>query len=158
MNIRLFILLGFGICSFMITSQIYAATDMKSGYPVEIASNGKSNANIFWTRVSTEKGELEVAGKVKRTHRTRQVAMGHIDIAIVDQSGNVLMDNSTLYSPQRIHKELRRASKFSVLFSSLPPKGSIIRLSYHRNPQQESARVSSQALNTGFRANTAEAP
>ena len=132
---------GLCITGLLFLNSAQAEPKEADGYKIEVVSKSTSKAKIFWTRVSEEDGKLHVSGKIKRKNRQQQVPFGHIDIVVVDASGNVLMDNTVAYKPAKVNKLLRKASKFSYEFVSLPPKGSNIKVSYHKDPFQDPVDV-----------------
>ncbi|MFV2055505.1 MAG: hypothetical protein ACC707_03515 [Thiohalomonadales bacterium] len=119
------------VCAYPVLAD---SSDVIDDYNIDIVSNPSASALLFWTRVSTENGKFVVSGKVKRKNTQTYVSPGHIDIVIEDTTGQVLMEKTVAYLPTNIHKQLRQASRYSHTFDNIPPLGSVIKLSYDRNP------------------------
>lgn len=75
--------------------------------------------------------ELVISGKVKCT-RFRGFSLGHIDIAIVSAEGGLLQSLSVLYYPRIIPRKGGRESRFQVSLPLRPPKGTVVRLAFHK--------------------------
>jgi len=82
--------------------------------------------------------ELVLHGNVKRRTHSNTVT-GHVDITIVSPDGEILGEISTSYRPRIIlRRRLRKCtSYFTVSLSIVPPKGSIVRVAYHKDSKPD---------------------
>ena len=137
------------IASALTSMPLLAATrDVEKDYNINYTSNHSSSAAIFWVNVTANGGKLKISGKVKRKNREKPVRPGHIDISIMDAKGVVLTVKSVVYIPRKIPKLLRKASKFSVEFPTIAPKGSTINLMYHKDSTVEPIKIEHNAEKT----------
>lgn len=83
-----------------------------------------SEANVY-----QDGDELVITGKVKNKH-THNRREGYVEIKILDPDGKVIESVNSQYFPRNIRKKGKRESSFTVKLSLIPPKGSVIRLTY----------------------------
>ncbi|MBW1851607.1 MAG: hypothetical protein JRJ15_09280 [Deltaproteobacteria bacterium] len=98
---------------------------------------------ISHVEVYQNDNELVLHGNVKRRPHSN-TGTGHVDIAIVSPDGEILEEIITSYRPRIISKRRLRKCKsyFIVSLSIVPPKGSIVRVAYHRNSKPDSRTFS----------------
>ncbi len=105
--------------------------DLVENSSVKIERLTSKGYRIMRVFAYNESDTLVVSGRVKRWHST-PIAGGHVDVAVVSPSGNVVDRVSTYYIPQHTRRSPWKGSYFKVEFSDLPPEGSTIRVIHHR--------------------------
>ena len=76
-----------------------------------------------------EGGKLRVSGKLRLKGISRVNVPGNVEVALLDQNGNVLASQKVIYYPKVLrNKRGRRAARFTAIFNEAPSPGSTIRL------------------------------
>ena len=91
-------------------------------------------------RVFQDDSEVLITGRVK-SRSYSQPDSGHVDIAIVSSEGEVLEKVSASHTPSTFPRRGGRRHigvRFDVPLAIVPPKGSNVRLSYHRGSKSDS--------------------
>ena len=101
---------------------------------IKIERISSKDYEISHVDVYLDNGALVVQGNVER-HGHSGTETGHVDIAVVSPGGEVLDQISTLYKPRIIPARMifRRKAYFTARLPMIPPKGSTVRVAYHRD-------------------------
>jgi len=87
--------------------------------------------------VDQEGETLVIQGAVSRLNDAFS-GTGHIDVAVMTPAGHVINQASAPYEPQTLLRtpgaRRHRSSRFEIHLTGIPPKGSVIRLAFHRKP------------------------
>jgi hypothetical protein len=79
----------------------------------------------------------EVRGVIRPRHRGFH-GPGHVDIAVVAPDGTVLEEARALYHPRILQRKSDPHAHFTATLSAVPPQGSTVRLSYHKDEDPSS--------------------
>ena len=84
--------------------------------------------------VRQEGTELVIAGSVSRRN-SAFFGSGHVDVAVVAPTGEVLWKASVIYTPRKLRKtpgaRKHRGSRFEARLPCVPPQKTTIRIAYH---------------------------
>ena len=106
-------------------------------FGVEEAS--PAGIEIAETNVYRDNGGLLVTGRLLRTYRSKSYP-GHVDIAIVTPSGDVVGTASVKNRMPFIGRSKRKTSSFRAKFTTVPPEGSTIHVRFHRKGSSETGQ------------------
>ncbi len=112
---------------------------------------------IPWVTVSQEEGGVVVAGAVRRWPQNRAVIAGHVDVTVLDESGQVLAKLRAPYTPSGIPQAGSRSSLFRARIDPPAQPGLMIRVA-HDNQSPAACSLDSASLNRERRAFTAAPP
>lgn len=124
-----------GMCAILlsVSNTAFAGSKVETEtYDVKLVSPAASNARIISIKVEEEKGKLFISGDVRRKQRFLHVSPGHIDVAVINSNGEVIIETTGSYSPKMVHKGSRRASRFKIELQKIPAKDSVINIAYHK--------------------------
>lgn len=124
-NISLSIAITSLFISQLFSLQIVNAAE--KNFPVKIVSE-TTTVKLSRVDVKNENQQLVLTGRVKRRSPNTHVVPGHIDVLV-----NGELYNNLRYSPGRLHKRSVFGSKFNLVLPANLPKGSTIKLKWHRN-------------------------
>ncbi len=120
------------VLSTAITGSFAQATQSTKGQGFTIEQLDTDHIRVVEVKVENNGDSFIVCGKIKRNswHGTHR---GHVDVAIADNDGALILSGSTDFSPPfgKLRKNLE--SSFSAQFAHVPPEGSTIRIKYHEN-------------------------
>jgi len=109
--------------------------DRKGNYYIERIPS--SRAYLSDVTVNQEEGKLVIQGLVSRRIAAFS-GIGHVDVAVVAPSGQVISQAAVPYEPKKLPKtpgaRKHRPSRFEISLPFNPPKGSLIRLTFHGRP------------------------
>ena len=96
-----------------------------------ISSKGIKISRVY---VYKEIEGIRISGMVKNKG-VMSVSFGHVDISIIDPEGKTLKELSTDYIPRILFNRRRHphGSDFNVSIPFIPPNGSKVLVTYHRN-------------------------
>lgn len=122
--------LGLGM---MMSSGSYASSrvNLVDTGVVSIERKSLRGASIKGVYAYDMQGRLVVIGHIKRPKTFPGLVGGHVDVTVIDPSGEILVKESTLYLPRVLSRRSHRGSTFSASFASIPPKGSIVKVLIH---------------------------
>lgn len=94
-----------------------------------------ADVDIIQTSARQDGENIYVDGQIqrKKIHR-RVIAIGHVDISIIDEKGKTLHQIPTRFSPEIIPKKHGMKSSFAARIPVTPPAGSFISVKFHRDP------------------------
>ena len=111
----------------------------KKGVSIEAIRSAR--VDISDVAVSEDGNELVITGKVYRRNPSIS-GSGHVDVTILDPSGNVIEKDSVPYTPTTLPKtpgaRRHRGSRFEVSLPSVLPAGSKVQVAYHATVKPES--------------------
>ena len=90
-----------------------------------------------------DKGNLEIAGAIKRSRLQTSSPIGHLDIAAFDADGNLLAETTTYYSPRMISTRTnrKRGAHFSVSMPSLPEQPVSVKVAFHKDESTDQSVI-----------------
>lgn len=108
---------------------------------VSIETTHSTQAHISDVVVSEEGNEIVITGKVSRLNRAIS-GSGHVDVTILDPSGNVIDKGTVPYTPATLPKtpgaRKHRGSRFEVRLNCILPTGSKVQVTYHARIKHKS--------------------
>jgi hypothetical protein len=90
---------------------------------------------IPWVVVTQEEGGIAVSGVVRRWPSSRAVIAGHVDVTVLDESGQVLARLSTPYTPSWIPQQGARSSSFRAKIDQPVRPGLVVRVAHDNRGQ-----------------------
>ncbi|EFK11921.1 conserved hypothetical protein [delta proteobacterium NaphS2] len=118
------------------------ALDHKGNFYIECIPS--SRAYIGDVTVDQRGEKLVIKGSVRRRIAAFS-GTGHVDLAVVSPSGQVISQTSVPFEPKVLSKtpgaRTHRPSRFEIGLSLIPPKGSLIRLAFHGKPDPDDAML-----------------
>ena len=112
----------------------------------EVNSKGIS---ISKTKAYLDDGVFIVSGQLNRKHVTKSYH-GHVDIAVLDSDGNIIDKVSTRSALPFFGRSKRSKTSFKAEFSTVPPEGSIVRVTFHQVDRSSTGRFDCSANAAGF--------
>ncbi|NPU92079.1 MAG: hypothetical protein HPY82_09230 [Gammaproteobacteria bacterium] len=90
-----------------------------------------------------DKGNLEIAGAIKRNRLQTSSPIGHLDIAAFDADGKLLAETTAYYSPRLISTRTNRkhGARFSVSMPSLPEQTVSVRVAFHKDELTDQSAI-----------------
>ena len=105
-------------------------------YIERIKSNRLTFRNV---RVIQSGDGVVVAGNIKRRKNSVGTSGGHIDMALLNNEGEVIQKVSTFYTPRRFSRRSLFTPSFKVRFSGMPIEASVVRVAYHNSKKIENS-------------------
>jgi hypothetical protein len=126
------------ITSLFIT-QLFAlqiANATQKNYQIEIAPHSPS-IKFSRLKVQNENQQLVLSGRLKRRSPNTHVFPGHLDVVVKGNDNQAILHKTISYSPNRLHKRSVFGSEFKLVLPENLPKGSAIKVKWHRNQSVE---------------------
>lgn len=104
----------------------------ESTFTIDVVSPNKvrfENVSV----VESEDGISVLVGKLKRSVYNSTVLPGHVDYAIKDGKGVLIVEGGAQYSPSLSLRRWRHGSSFSIALPEELPDDVIVQVGYHRN-------------------------
>lgn len=106
------------------------SVDLSETGAVNVEKVPSKLVQIPWVVVTQEKNGLVVSGVVRRRPLNRGVIAGHVDVTLLDESGQVLTKLSTPYTPSWIPQKGSRSSSFRATIDQPVQPGLVIRVAH----------------------------
>ena len=118
---------------FLIVLQTVTAESL---YPIEVVSQslGVKISNI---KIQKANQQWILTGVVKRKSYNSSVLPGHIDITILGNKKHIVAQTQVGYAPSLSLRRWKAGSHFSFTLPSQIPRGSRIKLQWHKNQSQK---------------------
>ncbi len=96
---------------------------------------------IAWTSVYKQDGGLVISGVLRRHDHVGNAIKTHVDVTVLSPDGRVIdtARSNEVYVPRRITGRGQSFKRFTVHLPNLPPRGSLIRMTSHSGPHNDSA-------------------
>ena len=94
---------------------------------------------VAWSDAYEREDGFVVTGVLRRSDRVGSPIKAHVDVTVLSPDGRVVdtARSGDVYVPRRITGRGQSFKRFSVHFSSKPPRGSTVRVVSHSGPHDE---------------------
>jgi hypothetical protein len=125
------------VSGLILTGCAYNRAHLAGGKTLSIERVHSEHIFVSWVYVEEENNDVVITGWVRRYYPSSK-GSGHVDVAIVAPSGDLVGQSSVPYVPETIPGSSRSGgSRFEARFPVLPPDGAKIRLAFHPGPASE---------------------
>lgn len=104
--------------------------DLSETGAVKVEKVPSKLVQIPWVVVTQEESGVEVSGVVRRWPSSHAVIAGHVDVTVLDESGQVLAKLSTPYTPAWIPQKGSRSSSFRAKINQPVQPGLVVRVAH----------------------------
>ena len=104
--------------------------DLVATRQVSIQNDPGNNAVITGPEVIAKGNDIAIRGSVTRKEGNDTPLAGHVDISVIDESGNVTDTVAASLTPHNIPSSGERRSTFGFEAVGIPPAGSIIKATF----------------------------
>jgi hypothetical protein len=104
--------------------------DLVATRHVSIQTDPGSHATLTGPAVVASGNDIKISGSVTRKEGDDTPLAGHVDISVIDESGNVTDTVAASLTPRNIPTSGERRSTFGFEAVGIPPAGSIIKATF----------------------------
>jgi len=96
---------------------------------------------IAWSSAYGQDDGLVISGVLRRHDHVGNAIKTHVDVMVYSPDGRVIdtARSDEVYVPRRITGRGQSFKRFRVYFPNLPPRGSLVRMTSHSGPHNDSA-------------------
>ncbi len=100
-----------------------------------------SKVYIAWSSAYEHNSGLLITGVLRRQDHVGNAIKTHVDVMVYSPDGRVIdtARSNEVYVPRRITGRGQSFKRFTVHLPNLPPRGSLIRMTSHSGPHDDSA-------------------
>ena len=117
----------------LIFTPVFARVNLVENGTVTIEYMPSENIYISNAVAYQDGNEILITGVVKRHANSSSTVDGHVHVFVLDPSGIILTQGATHYIPRIVRRKGSRESRFTIRFPIVSPKGTTIRVDYHKD-------------------------
>lgn len=118
------------VCSSLLLIGCSENHDLVATRHVSIQTDPGNHATLSGPEVIAKGNDVSISGSVTRKEGDDTPLAGHVDISVIDESGNVTDTVAASLTPRNIPTSGERRSTFGFEAVGIPPAGSIIKATF----------------------------
>lgn len=132
---------GLSVLMTVISGCAAARTDLVDTGVLTLEKQRGGKVYIAWSSAYEQDDGLVISGVLRRHDHVGNAIKTHVDVTILSPDGRVIdtARSNEVYVPRRITGRGQSLKRFRVHLPNLPPRGSLVRMTSHSGPHNDSA-------------------
>jgi len=132
---------GLGVLIAVLSGCTAVRTDLADTGVLSLEKQRDGKVYIAWSSAYKHDDGLVIRGVLRRHDHVGNAIKAHVDVTVLSPDGQVIdtARSSEVYVPRRITGRGQSLKRFTVHFSNPPPHGSLVRMTSHSGPHDDSA-------------------